>query len=346
MIGSTARFGGNIASMYGYVIINTATIKDGEATSTGAGGNLYMDGTSLGATGVINAVAKIENGSIYISGTDEPEEGATKAVNTLTIKTGAEVGNCSVAKDEGSVLVIEDGVTLTSDPAKYMTGEAFVLSDGKYTTYGSLEDALNTAQEGDTTKLAKDVDAQDADLVVNGTLDLNGKNVTNAYALNTVIGNANVVDSVGTGSVQAQKFAMAKTNDQLAISAENNGVYTFESVDVVQKVADIEDAEGNTVVGQKSVKFYIDKNAENTLLDDAIQNGDNIEIRITVKWGENQSHSFTYTDDLVSQYLADWNNKIFTCQITGLDILGEYTICADVKANGVVVEAYDFVPEA
>ena len=338
LIGSTAKYGGNVASMYGNLTINDATLKDGKSTT--AGGNLYMDGTSAGATTVLNAGAKLENGNIYVSNTDVPAEGATRAVNTLTIKTGAIVGAFSAAAaEEGTNVTVEDGVISTSNPAKYMTGEAHGLSEGKYTTYGTLAAALAAAEAGDTTTLVKDVDAGNADLNVKGMLNLNGKKITNAMGVDASFNDAAISDSVGTGSVSATHgVKVNNANGQVAIATEAGGAVCFETVSLPQQVT-VTEEDGKTTA---TVKFFVDKLAENTLLDEALKsNPESVKLRITVTWtgddGLQKIHSYVYQADMIEKYLAVWNTGMLTCKISGLEQLTDFAITADVFAGGVVV---------
>jgi len=224
-------------------------------------------------------------------------------------------------------------------------GVAFTVNGVVYT---DLQTALGASQAGQTITMFENVEDADYEVEFSGTLDLNGHTLTTSDAVNISFNDSFITDSVGTGSITAEMGVYTKedNNGMLAIDAANDGKLTFEKVDVVQKVRDITDAEGNPVAGQKSVKFYIDEASTATKLDDAIAAGSDVEIMITV-YSEaltDGSHSFTYTDDLVQQYLAKWDSKIFTCEIVGLDAsLGEYSIKAEVKSNGVVVAAYDFV---
>jgi len=262
----------------------------------------------------------------------------TKLYTVSHINTAETCNSCS-GDDAGCI----NGYSESHIYEYVVTG---IVAKAGDTAYTELPTALDAAAHTELTVILMDNVSVDGNVDIYCALDLNGYALTASGVVDAANEDGHIVDSVGTGTATGSDMLLYETNGMLAIDAANNGVHSYEKVDIVQKVADIEDAEGNAVEGQKSVKFYIDKAESATKLDDAIKAGSDVEIRITVKWGDNKSHSFTYTDDLVQKYLADWNNKIFTCTIVGLEDLGEYSIHADVKSDGVVVEAYDYTPEA
>lgn len=259
--------------------------------------------------------------------------GHTKGANTCGI-CGGNDGGYAAGYSAAHTYAIELAHTYT-DSCVCDTCQVVAARIGEV-AYTELATALEAAKgTTQTVALAKDLEA-DGNVEIDCTLDLNGFDLSASGVIDAATGDSFIRDSVGAGSATGTNVYLMNNNGQLAISAENNGIYTFETVTACQKVA----RDG----ANASVKFYIEQTADATKLDEAIKNGDNIDIRITVRWGEDQEHSFVYDDDLVAEYLANWDTKMFTCQIANLDLLGECTIHADIKANNVVVAAYDFVP--
>jgi len=167
------------------------------------------------------------------------------------------------------------------------------------------------------------------------TLDLNGKRLAAVGIVDAANADAHIVDNVGGGSVTGTDIRMYRENGQLAVDAAHNNVYTFETVELKQKVEKLD-------TDRAFVKFYIDKTAADTMLDDSILAGADVKIRLTVEWTEgdiNKSHSFVYNQELVDAYISGWDSKIFTCTISGLEGLGEYTITADIVSCNVIARA-------
>ena len=323
--GGSAELGGNIAAMYGMLTVKDATIKDGVASD--AGGNIYAVGTSKASVITIENGAKIENGRIYISDTDAPDT----LVNTLTIETGAVVDTMSAAS-KGTSITIEDGVTLNSDPTKYQSGEAALESDGKYVTYGKMADALAAAEAADTVILAKDV-AVEGDVDIYCALELNGKNLTATGVIDASNKDASIIDSVGTSTATGSEFYAHAKNGMLAVDAANDNNVTFETVSARQKF----EQNGEAV----RIKFVIDDAADDTKLDEAILAGSNVKVRITVYSAalNDGFHTFAYQQSMVETYAAAWGTKMFYCDISGLEDLGEYTVVAEIVSEGIVLEA-------
>lgn len=201
------------------------------------------------------------------------------------------------------------------------------------TEYTELTAALDAADENNIVVLQRDVKVEDLNFYT--TLDLNGMRIAATGIVDASNAYANIVDNVSGGFIDTQNLKMYRANKQLAIDAENNYRYSFETVELMQKVEKLDS-------DRASVKFYINKASADTQLDDAILAGSEVKIRITVSWtsgGEEKNHSFVYTQDLVDDYVEGWDNKMFTCTISGLEELGEYTITADVVSCNVIVGA-------
>ena len=66
------------------------------------------------------------------------------------------------------------------------------------------------------------------------TLDINGNNIVSLGIVDAANADANIVDTVGNGSVSGSYIKMYKDNEQIAVDADNNNVYTFEAIPLKQ----------------------------------------------------------------------------------------------------------------
>lgn len=201
------------------------------------------------------------------------------------------------------------------------------------TEYTELSDALLAANVTSVVVLQSDVKVDALDLYT--TLDLNGKRLAAIGVIDAANADAHIVDNVGGGSITASSLKIYPENGQLPVNAQNNNVYTLETVELKQKVEQLD-------TDRVSVKFYIDKASAATELDDSILAGADVKVRLTVDWtesGVDKSHSFVYKQELVDAYVDGWDSKIFTCTISGLEELGEYTITANIVSCNVISRA-------
>jgi len=356
--------GGNIF-VVGTLTINGGTIANGTAgwganMMLQSGAKLDMNGGAIsGGTGGTNVLIQrgtftmtagtIENSdkamALSVQGTTDTNGGkayitggtlgnvATTKISELHI-SDAEIG--TIDKGALSTVVVGDNVVTISNPTAFQTGEAAVRADGKFTTYAKLTDALAVAANTDATVyMAQDVNIT-GDVDIYSKLELNGKNLTATGVIDASNNDAAISDATGEGSASGADVKMHGANGMLGIDAENNGVVKYEKVTAKQQMEVTDD-------DTAYLKFFIDKAAEDTLLDEAILAGSNIKVRITVYSDvlKDGQHSFVYDADMVTAYAQDWNNKMFTCTITGLSLIEDCTITAQVISDGVVVSAKD-----
>lgn len=198
--------------------------------------------------------------------------------------------------------------------------------------YTELAEAVSNATADDVIILQQNAYVDSLDLYA--TLDLNGCQLTVAGVVDAANADAHIIDSVGTGVLVTDELRLYKENNQLPVKTGDN-TYSFETVSLKQKV-NLDSA------GKATVKFYVDKAASDTMLDEAIRAGEHIKIRLTVSWDEGgirKEHSYVYKQEMVVSYAEDWDNKIFTCTITGLDELPNYSVTADIVSCSVIVKA-------
>ncbi|MBO5867947.1 MAG: InlB B-repeat-containing protein, partial [Oscillospiraceae bacterium] len=224
-------------------------------------------------------------------------------------------------------------VETTGGATYYTTEYAVAEVDGE--NFSKVAEALEAAE----TAAAPAVLLVDAFVTGNldlyATLDLAGNALSATGIVDAANADAHIIDSVGTGVLTADEIMMYETNDMLAIDAANDGKLSYETIEVKQRTTVSNDV--------TKVNFYINKAAADTKLDDAILAGNDVKIRLTVTWtegGAEKSHSFVYSQDLVDLYTADWDNKMFKCNITGMNELENASVIAEVVSCGVVLQAF------
>ena len=200
--------------------------------------------------------------------------------------------------------------------------------------YTDLSDALAAAVSGNTVTLV--ADTEEADVRVNSgvTLDLNGKILT-AGAATAASAGAHIIDGNGNGKLKVEQMEYASFmagNDQLPVY--NDGAYTFEKVTFKSQL--------ETTETSATYKFYIDSEAEKTLIDNAILAGNDVKINVSLAWtygGESSARVFTLEVDKLVLLANNWDTKMIVLNISYYEGV-EITECtAQVVSGGVTVEA-------
>ena len=196
----------------------------------------------------VNANLTIAGGEIkttakaYVNGTADLEEVSSRIYFTIAADGGAWSADSSVAITGGT---INENVDLSVDAPEAYTVEGTAEFNGRLVLpmvpvatvngvpYGSLQDAINAAQNGETVVLLADI-ADSATIKIAGksiTLDLNGKainGVCNAdqSSLVYIENNASLIvkDSVGTG-----KIAYAQGASNVGWTIDVKGKFVLES---------------------------------------------------------------------------------------------------------------------
>ena len=350
--------GGNLALVSGGIatISGEAVIRDGilgalsgsratEIAITGVASKLYIqEGAQIlnkNATNSLSTVYAITNAKMYISG--GKIQGAICTAGTAgNPNAELHITGGEFDKIEKSSVVPLENVTigvgasyLDMDCLSCVTGEVVVKDPetSRKTVYATLADGLNAA--ANTAKaviLVKDV-AVEGDVDVYSALNLYGHTLTATGVIDASNKDAAIYDSIGDGAATGADVKMHSANGMIGVDAENNGVVKYENVEAKQKLA----AEGDTAF----LKFIVDKAAADTLLDEAILAGSDVQVQITVTSAAitGGSHTFVYEAAMVNAYAENWDNKMFTCSISGLSELGEYTITAEIVSENVVVAA-------
>ena len=200
--------------------------------------------------------------------------------------------------------------------------------------FDSLEDALLEGEAtGKTVKLIKDLEIQNATLY--STLDLNGHILTVNGFLSAENKTATLLDSQITGGIRGKLYTHPENP---CIPVPDGDLYRLEQVTLKQKT---EKVTSDCV----KLKFIIQNPAEETYLDTT----DAYKVCIRVTWqeqGQEKFHLFRFTPELVQAYASQWGKKMFTCTITGLSELENWSVTAQVIAAEAVAAAEDITPPA
>jgi len=261
-------------------------------------------------------------------------------------------GICS-KKDEGYLKGYGESHIYTLEDFHNYSGEDHVCTDcqiirakitGTDELYTELPVALeNGAAIADQVEMLRDIDINGY-LDIYTTLELNGFDLRASNTIDAANELGKIHDAVGTGTVAADGGVyFMETNGQLPVNAKNDGVFTFEDIVMYQRNDYVYDEEtGDKITDQRFVKFYIENTAKMTLLDDSIAAGAEVVARITITWtkdGVTRRHSFNYVQEWMDKYCAAWDKKMFTCYISGLDSLEDYTITGEVVSYEAVNQA-------
>ena len=303
----------NSKELGGYLYAPTAT--------TASSGNYLKVKSALDLTGSWNIT--ITDGVASIVCADATKKG----VMQFNPNNGAPLISCYAGATQKALAIY---VEATGGETFYTT-EYAVAQIGEE-TYSKLTAALET--EENVTLLCDAYVDGDVDVFGTATLDLAGF-CLNSTGYVSAAPEAYLIDSVGGSEIVALDVFLTHTAADGKLAVKDGNKVVFETVSVKQKL---------TANGEKTkISFYIDKLAADTKLDDAILAGEDVQVKITV-YSDSLTggyHSFVYSQELVNQYTADWDSKVFTCNIKGLEELGEYTIVAEIVSCGVTVQAYD-----
>jgi hypothetical protein len=90
-------------------------------------------------------------------------------------------------------------------------------------------------------------------------------------------------------------------------------------------------------------KFYIDSEAAQTLIDDAIAAGEKVSLQVYVQWtnaaGEAKAKPFVLEADLLAVLAAKWDKTAVVLTITDLTGVSNLTFTAQVVCGTVTVNA-------
>ena len=318
--------GGNIGLSGGTVnivdsqILNGTLANEYNRTVTGEIGELYTLGSSargadIYASGTItlnisgNSVFAGAKGGNYSAGQSINVRG-----NTVVNIYGGDLSDKSSAFDGNKTATLYAGTLRNSskqlgDMLSLADNGAVIVEDGDvYTAVETLAGALNTAPEGSTVMQLTDATESNVTVPAGVTLDLYGNTLT-AGTFTSAFDDANVIDSKGTGKLVSQNATFMKTNEQLPINYE--GAYYFETPGIAQMSVD------------NIHKFYLSDEVADTLLDEVWANGyanTGLELHVVMTWKENgvpASKTVKVPSDLIAQYVADWENKMFIMTIVG-----------------------------
>ena len=328
----SAGWGANLMLQSGATInLNGATISGGVGDSSVLiqRGTFNMNGGSI-------ADPEGDFEALSVQGTNDSNGGKayinagvvgdiyTNRASEVHVAAGATIGK--MEKEHTSTIELADGVTMLYNPAlAELEGfDAYVMDKStgttKYAVYADITDALEAAQSGNTVSLMRDVTTDEVLVPAGVTLNLYGSDLT-ANTVSATAAGAQIKDDRlsqnGGGKLVCSDVAVSE--DNVAAPIYYGGMYHF------QKFAIAEQTVGNVYT------FYIADTADTVLLDEAWANGSDgtgIALVVTATWTENSQakyKEFVVDSDLVEQYVADWDNKMFkftvTSDLTGIEDL-------------------------
>ena len=309
--------------------VNNSTLTGGVANT---GGNIFATGSSKVVVG---------EGSVITGGEAIGEEKKGHAVYTGNANVDITINGGTVGQiylNRGDLIVnsgtltqmyklgtkdrtvtIANGVVTYFNPA--LSGiegfEAYLMDktdpeQTKYTVYTKLDAALTAAKSGDTVSLMSDVTADEVLVPAGVTLNLYGKTLT-ANVVNAAFAGAQIKDEKSSKNAGGKLICndVSYNEDNVAAPIYYEGAYHFQKFVVAEK------QEGETF------KFYISDATADILLDEVWANGyanTGLELHVVMTWKENgvpASKTVKVPSDLIEQYVADWDNKMFIMTIVG-----------------------------
>ena len=325
--GGAAGWGSNLMLQSGATInLNDATITGG----TGSASVLIQRGTfNMNGGSIENAT---EKAALSVQGTTDTNGGKaylnagvvgdifTNRISEVHVAAGVTIGK--MEKVHASTIELADGVKMQYNPAlNEVEGfDAYVMDKSTGTTvyavYANIADAIAAAKSGNTVSLMRDVTADEVVVPAGVTLNLYGRVLT-ADAVNATANGAQIKDEK-----YSENAGGKLVTDSLEVSEENNfapikigGEYHFQKFNVQSQLS------GNVF------KFYIADAAADVLLDDLWENGSEgtgvkLQVYVTgTQGGQVKSKTFEVGDELIAQYAANWDTKMFTLTFTS-DLTG------------------------
>ena len=187
--------------------------------------------------------------------------------------------------------------------------------------YASVTAALKEAKSGETVRVMEDV-SEGYILVAPGvTLDLNGMDLTAAYAVG--FNTAHIIDSVGTGSLITGLQNLVLDQENGMVPVYNDGAYVFTKAGFAVK--------RNAAYQGEGVKIDAGAYPVNMDVVELLKNGgadNNLRVVMLLTWNTADgtgSQEFVFTDEVMSQVYSSnkgtWSKygKMFSMTITGFD---------------------------
>ena len=181
--------------------------------------------------------------------------------------------------------------------------------------YQDIEKAFADAKPGDTLQLF--ADAEMTTVAVAGfTLDLNGYLLTADTFTSALSGDVIDTSEMSQGLLLCPDVTLADQNSYIPLN-RTDGMH-FCKLDFTQWVETVDE---NTT----KVKFYFTQRAAQTIVDDAIKEG-NRELGIQIKLtytnakGKKQTKTAVFNTELLKKYAMRWDGRVFVATIKGSGI--------------------------
>lgn len=209
---------------------------------------------------------------------------------------------------------IDAGTYICDNCAHTYYGENVVAClDGDL--YENIEEAFAAAKAGSTLQLF--ADAAMTEVAVGGfTLDLNGYTLTAESFTSAVAGNVIDASAGSIGKLNCPDVTLADNNTYIPLTLDD-GIH-FCEVGFTQWIEPIDE-------DTTKVKFYFTQRAADTIIDDAIKDGNReLDVQIYLTWkdssGKTQKKTVVFGTELLKKYTARWDGRVFVATIKGSGI--------------------------
>ena len=182
----------------------------------------------------------------------------------------------------------------------------------QYTVYAKLGDALKAAKATNTVSLMSDVTAGEVVVPANVTLNLYGRTLT-ANEVSATFEGAQIKDEKSSKTAGGKLIteSLAVSEDNAFVSFFYDGAYHFDKAPVKELLVD------------NVYKFYVEEEADATLLDDLLgTDGTGVKMEIVVEYTKNGTPTekvFEIDPALAQQYANGWDTKMITLTFPNLD---------------------------
>ena len=181
--------------------------------------------------------------------------------------------------------------------------------------YQDIEQAFADARPGETLQLFDDA-SLDTVVVAGFTLDLNGYTLTAETFTSATAGN--VIDSSegNVGKLVCSDVTLSDSNTYVPVTMDDG--ICFCKLDFTQWIETVDEE-------TTKVKFYFTQRAAQTLVDDAIREGNReLGVQIKLTWtdakGKKQTKTVAFDTELLKKYVVRWDSRVFVATITGSGI--------------------------
>lgn len=178
--------------------------------------------------------------------------------------------------------------------------------------YEDIQQAFRDAKTGSLLELFADASLEEA-VVAGYTLNLNGYTLTADTFTSAVSGNVIDSSACNVGKLVCQDVTLADGNTYVPVTMDD-GLH-FCDLDFTQWVEPVDE-------DTTKLKFYFTQRAAQTLVDDAIREGNReLDIQVSLSWkdskGKTQKKTVSFGTELLKKYVVRWDSRVFVATVKG-----------------------------